>query len=65
MKKELNRATMLPWRNEKQHSTTSIIQPGIFRPARGEKEAEPAVSTSKRQAVAITLGASYEHWAVE
>jgi predicted alpha-1,2-mannosidase len=67
MKKNATEATMIPWVNgEKTRLDDFYHQQGYF-PAlnKGEKETEPRVhSFEKRQAVAVTLGGSYDDWAL-
>jgi predicted alpha-1,2-mannosidase len=67
MKKNALEATMLPWRNGPACRLDFFYQKNGFYPALkpGEKETEPLVhSFEKRQAVAITLGHSYDDWAL-
>lgn len=67
MKKNATEATMLPWRNgPKTQLDDFYYQKGYFPALRpGEKEMVSTVdSFEKRQAVAVTLGASYDDWAV-
>jgi predicted alpha-1,2-mannosidase len=65
LRKNAMEATMLPWRNGPMCSLdTFYLEKGYF-PALnpGEKETVPQVhSFEKRQAVAITLGHSYDDW---
>lgn len=67
MHKNATQATMLPWRNgEKTALDDYYYEHGYF-PALhpGEKETESKVhSFEKRQAVAVTLGNSYDDWAL-
>lgn len=67
MRKNATSATMLPWENgDKTPLDDFYHQHGYF-PALhpGEKETEPKVHDfEKRQAVAVTLGGSYDDWAV-
>ena len=67
MMKNATQATMLPWRvGEKCRLDDFYAEKGYY-PALhpGEKETVPQVhSWEKRQAVAITLGHSYDDWAV-
>lgn len=67
MHKNATQATMLPWRNgEKTALDDYYYEHGYF-PALhpGEKETENRVhSFEKRQAVAVTLGNSYDDWAL-
>ncbi len=67
MKKNSLQATMLPWRNGPACSLdTFYYQHGYYPALRpGEEETVPLVhSFEKRQAVAITLGHSYDDWAL-
>ncbi|HLO58519.1 MAG TPA: GH92 family glycosyl hydrolase [Bacteroidales bacterium] len=67
MKKNAMEATMLPWENGPACRLDFFYQKNGFYPALkpGEKETEPLVhSFEKRQAVAITLGHSYDDWAL-
>jgi predicted alpha-1,2-mannosidase len=67
MKKNALAATMLPWRNGPGCELDSFYYAHGFFPALrpGEKETEPLVHPfEKRQAVAITLGHSYDDWAL-
>ncbi len=62
-----NRATMLPWRNGPKCELDDIYHSRGFFPALkpGEKEMVKLVDEfEKRQAVAVTLGGSYDDWAV-
>ena len=67
MRKNATSATMLPWENgDKTRLDDFYYEHGYF-PALhpGEKETEPkAHDFEKRQAVAITLGHSYDDWAL-
>lgn len=67
MKKNSLQATMLPWRNgPATHLDSFYYQNGYF-PAlhKGEKEPYSFVSGfERRQAVAVTLGTSYDDWAL-
>ncbi|WDF54682.1 GH92 family glycosyl hydrolase [Mucilaginibacter sp. KACC 22063] len=67
MYKNATQATMLPWRNGPKTSLDDFYyQKGYF-PALhpGEKETVPEVHPfEKRQAVAVTLGASFDDWAL-
>lgn len=67
MYKNATQATMLPWRNGAKTELDDIyLNKGYF-PALREGEREPNAtvhSFEKRQAVAVTLGASYDDWAV-
>jgi predicted alpha-1,2-mannosidase len=65
LKKNAMEATMLPWRNGPMCSLDSFYLDKGYYPALnpGEKETIPQVhSFEKRQAVAITLGHSYDDW---
>jgi predicted alpha-1,2-mannosidase len=65
LKKNAMAATMLPWRNGPMCSLDSFYLDKGYFPALnpGEKETVPQVhSFEKRQAVAITLGHSYDDW---
>ena len=67
MRKNAMEATMLPWRNgEKTVLDDFYYQKGYFPAlAKDEKETVPEVhSFEKRQAVAVTLGNSYDDWAL-
>ena len=67
MRKNALEATMLPWRNGPKCRLDDFYHQNGFYPALhpGEKETEPLVhGFEKRQAVAITLGHSYDDWAV-
>ncbi len=67
MKKNAMEATMLPWRNGPMCSLDTFYQKNGFYPALrpGEKETVPLVHNfEKRQSVAITLGHSYDDWAL-
>jgi len=67
MKKNAAEATMLPWENGQMCKLDSFYHKTGFFPALrpGEKETEPRVNSfEKRQAVAITLGHSYDDWAL-
>ena len=67
MRKNATEATMLPWRNgEKTVLDDFYYQKGYFPAlAKDEKETVPEVhSFEKRQAVAVTLGNSYDDWAL-
>ena len=60
-------ATMLPWKNGQACSLDSFYREKGYYPALnpGEKETVPEVhSWEKRQAVAVTLGHSYDDWAL-
>jgi predicted alpha-1,2-mannosidase len=66
IKKNLTEATLIPWRqgNPKRAVDDFYHQNGYFPALRpGQKETEPIVdSFEKRQAVAVTLGISYNAW---
>jgi predicted alpha-1,2-mannosidase len=67
MLKNADEATMLPWRNGPKTSLEDVYYTKGYFPALkpGEKETIPEVHPfEKRQAVAVTLGASYDDWAV-
>jgi predicted alpha-1,2-mannosidase len=67
MIKNANEATMLPWRNGPKNQLDDFYYSNGYYPALkvGEKETIPEVHPfEKRQAVAVTLGASYDDWAV-
>lgn len=67
MKKNALQATMLPWRNGPACSLDSFYYQNGFYPGLhpGEKETVPLVHDfEKRQSVAITLGHSYDDWAL-
>ncbi|MBX3256758.1 MAG: GH92 family glycosyl hydrolase [Chitinophagaceae bacterium] len=67
MKKNATGATMLPWRNGEKTKLDDFYHTTGYFPALhiGEKETEPRVHHfEKRQAVAITLGGSYDDWAL-
>ena len=67
MKKNALQATMLPWRNGAACSLDSFYYKEGFYPALhpGEKETIPMVDGfEKRQSVAVTLGHSYDDWAL-
>ncbi|HTF28365.1 MAG TPA: GH92 family glycosyl hydrolase, partial [Flavitalea sp.] len=67
MKKNATSATMIPWRNgEKTSLDDYYLAHGYFPAlAPGEKESVQTVDKfEKRQAVAVTLGHSYDDWAV-
>jgi predicted alpha-1,2-mannosidase len=66
MKKNATDATMLPWRNGVKTSLDIFYQSNGYFPALppGVKETVEEVNPfEKRQAVAVTLGASYDDWA--
>ncbi len=66
IKKNLTEGTFIPWRQgtPKQKIDDFYLQNGYFPALRpGQKENEPMVdSFEKRQAVAVTLGISYDDW---
>lgn len=67
MRKNATQATMLPWRNGPAVSLDSFYYSNGYYPAlrKGEAETVTAVHPfEKRQAVAVTLGGSYDDWAV-
>jgi len=67
MRKNATQATMLPWRNGDKTSLDDFYYKNGYFPALhpGEKETVPEVHPfEKRQAVAVTLGASYDDWAL-
>ena len=67
MRKNATQATLLPWRNGPATALDSFYYDKGYFPALrvGERETFPEVSPSeRRQAVAVTLGASYDDWAV-
>ena len=67
MKKNAEEATMLPWRNGPKTSLEDFYYKNGYYPALrpGETETVPQVHPfEKRQAVAVTLGACYDDWAV-
>lgn len=67
MLKNANEATMLPWRNGPKTSLEDFYYARGYFPAlrRGEAETIKEVHPfEKRQAVAVTLGASYDDWAL-
>ncbi|MCJ7448674.1 MAG: GH92 family glycosyl hydrolase [Bacteroidales bacterium] len=67
MKKNANEATMLPWKNGPACVLDTFYYEHGWYPALhpGEKETVPLVhSFEKRQSVAITLGHSYDDWAL-
>lgn len=66
MKKNSLSATMLPWRNGKATSLDEFYYQHGYFPALHEDEKETVSEVhpfEKRQAVAVTLGASYDNWA--
>ncbi|HTJ11778.1 MAG TPA: GH92 family glycosyl hydrolase [Dinghuibacter sp.] len=67
MRKNATSATLLPWRNGPSTSLDSFFYTHGYMPALrpGETETVAAVNPGEhRQAVAVTLGASYDDWAV-
>ena len=67
MKKNAMEATMLPWRNGPACSLDRFYAEKGYYPALapGQAETEPLVhGFEKRQAVAVTLGHSYDDWAL-
>jgi predicted alpha-1,2-mannosidase len=67
MLKNATEATMLPWRNGPKTSLDNFYYAKGYFPAlrKGEAETVPQVHPfEKRQAVAVTLGASYDDWAL-
>jgi len=65
--KNATEATMLPWKNGPKTDLEDFYYKNGYFPALhiGEKETNPAVHDfEKRQAVAITLGHSYDDWAL-
>lgn len=67
MLKNATQATMLPWKNGPKGPLEDFYYEKGFFPALkiGEKETDPNVhSWEKRQSVAITLGHSYDDWAL-
>lgn len=67
MKKNALEGTMLPWRNGAACSLDTFYHEHGYYPALhpGEAETEPMVhSFEKRQSVAVTLGHSYDDWAL-
>lgn len=65
--KNANEATMLPWENGPKSVLDDFYHTKGYFPAlkKGEKETVALVhSFEKRQAVAVTLGGSYDDWAV-
>ncbi len=67
MKKNAMEATMLPWRNGPACPLDKFYAEKGYYPALapGEKETEPLVhGFEKRQSVAVTLGHSYDDWAL-
>ncbi len=67
MLKNGDHATMVPWRNGPRCDLDNFYEARGYFPALhpGEKESQPLVDAwEKRQSVAVTLGASYDDWAV-
>jgi predicted alpha-1,2-mannosidase len=67
MKKNATEATLIPWRNGPKTELDDVYHQKGFFPALhpGEKETVSLVHPfEKRQAVAVTLGAAYDDWAV-
>jgi predicted alpha-1,2-mannosidase len=67
MRKNATDATLLPWRNGPKTPLDDFFHSHGYFPALhpGEKETEPEVHPfEKRQAVAVTLGASFDDWAL-
>jgi predicted alpha-1,2-mannosidase len=67
MRKNATDATLLPWRNGPKTPLDDFYHEKGYFPALhpGEKETEPEVHPfEKRQAVAVTLGASFDDWAL-
>ena len=67
MRKNATDATLLPWRNGPKTPLDDFFHAHGYFPALhpGEKETEPDVHPfEKRQAVAVTLGASFDDWAL-
>jgi predicted alpha-1,2-mannosidase len=67
MKKNATQATLLPWRNGEKTALDDFYHTAGYFPALhiGEKETEHKVHEfERRQAVAITLGTSYDDWAL-
>lgn len=67
MMKNATKATMLPWRNGPKCELDDVYLTKGYFPAlkKNEKETEALVHPfEKRQAVAVTLGHSYDDWAV-
>lgn len=67
MLKNATQATMLPWRNGTKGPLDDFYHRKGYFPAlhKGEKETDTMVHHfEKRQAVAVTLGGSYDDWAV-
>jgi predicted alpha-1,2-mannosidase len=67
MRKNATDATLLPWRNGPKTPLDDFYHEKGYFPALhpGEKEPEPSVHPfEKRQAVAVTLGAAFDDWAL-
>ncbi|WP_276483138.1 GH92 family glycosyl hydrolase [Paraflavitalea pollutisoli] len=67
MRKNATDATIIPWRNGPKTALDDFYHSKGYFPALspGEKETEPLVDNfEKRQAVAVTLGTSYDDWAL-
>ncbi len=67
MRKNATQATMMPWQNGPKGALEDFYYANGYIPALhpGEKETNPLVhGFEKRQAVAVTLGASYDDWAL-
>jgi predicted alpha-1,2-mannosidase len=67
MRKNATDATLLPWRNGPSTPLDDFYRTKGYFPALrpGEKETVPEVNPfERRQAVAVTLGASYDDWAL-
>ncbi len=67
MVKNATEATLLPWRNGPKTSLDEFYYAKGYYPAlkKGEVETVPQVNPlERRQAVAVTLGASYDDWAL-
>lgn len=67
MRKNATDATLLPWRNGPATSLDDFFRKNGYFPALhpGEKETVKEVNSfERRQAVAVTLGASYDDWAL-
>ncbi len=65
--KNAEEATLLPWRNGPKDSLTMFYHQNGYLPALKKQEKETVALVDKfekRQAVAVTLGASYDDWAV-
>lgn len=67
MKKNATQATMLPWRNGPKTSLDEFYYTNKYFPSLKQGEEDPVKevhSFEKRQAVAVTLGHSYDDWAL-